>query len=410
MAGWTTRMRTRLDLWAQVLWQYRVTATGVCLAAFSAATALTQVPKAISVVAALAGAAVAILEVRAQHGRGRAVVFQPRKGDEYAELAQAEDGRGRILRTTGNVGIVLAEESRRLRQDGPAAEVEQGGFVLRDELAKWALPFLTRQLRTATLHNGKVVGLASDLPVGGSGVDTVRLRRVSYHEFVSTNLLAGNDVRELGFGGRLDGRRLFIDRNGRLRSLADSWLANTIGVSTLAITIDGKLLLPFHTKENVGSPELYPPSGSGALEQQDLPSNGRGILRDIIVHGAVRELREECRVATTEVQESEVLGYARWFTRGAIPEFAAVTLISARGNEIEARKISRPERPYIAMITSVRLAPVDTWDPAEPLAMLAPDVGEKASWPLAFALSCLAEAMADPAFRLGAEIRRRLAS
>ncbi|MEV6489147.1 hypothetical protein AB0M20_11040 [Actinoplanes sp. NPDC051633] len=402
-------MRTTLDVGRQMAWQYRVTATGVILAGFSVATALTQVPKLISALAAATGATVAFFEVRTVHKRTKALVFQPRSGDDYADLVQSEGGRGRMLRTSGNVGVALIDESRRLRQGSLKAEVDQGDFVLRDELAKWALPFLARQMRRSTLHNGSVVGLASDLPTAG-GVDVVRLKRVTYYDFVCTNILSGYDVREVGFGARMYGRNLFVNRKGRLRAFADSWLANTIGVSTLAITSDGKLLLPFQTKHNVGSPELYPPSGSGALEQQDLPPSGRGQLRDVIVHGAVRELREECGVLTTEVQDSEVLGHARWFTRGAMPEFAAVTLLSAASEEVEARKVSRGERPYIEMVSSVRFTPMDQWDPDAPFTMIPHDIGVKASWPLAFALSCLADVMADQTFRLRTEITQRLAS
>jgi hypothetical protein len=413
VTGWATRMRTALDLWRQLLWQYRVTVTGVFLAIFSAVTVLTRLPTSINVSLAIVGVLVGLLEVWAIRRRFGEVVFQPRKGDDYADLAQRYEGQGRILRTSDNVGLVLTEASKRLRQDHPTqsnleARVDQRDFVLRDELAGWALPFLMREMRRSTMHNGSVVGLATDLPADHGSDNEVLLRRVGYYDFVSTNILAGNDVWKLGGGARLNGRRLFVDRNGRLRDFTDSWLANTIGVSTLAITEDGKLLLPFHTKQNVGNPEQFPPSGSGALEQQDLPPNGKGKLSDIIIHGAERELCEECALLPAEIHNSAMLGHARWFTRGAMPEFAAVTLVAARSGDIETRKVRRSERSYIKMVTSTSFTPRQSWDPLEPLKMIPPEFGGKASWPLAFALSCLAEAMTDPSFPLGEEIRRLL--
>ncbi|HEX6498778.1 MAG TPA: hypothetical protein VF054_07055 [Micromonosporaceae bacterium] len=409
MAGSLKRIRTRLDIWRQVVWQYRVTATGTLLAAFSVATALTKLPQPVNVVGAVVGGAVALLEIRELRGRARAVVFQPRVGDTYADIEQSEHDRGHVIRTSGNVGIVLVSESQRLRRRSPAAYLDERDYTLPDELTPWSLPFLLRQMRTSTLHNGRVVGLASDLPPTGATWDTVKLRRVTYFDFVCTNVLAGYDVHEVGLGRRLKGRELFINRHGRLRNFADSSLANVIGVSTLALTCDGKLVLPFQTEQNVGSPDLYPPSGSGALEQQDLPSAGSGLLRDIVIRGATREMCEECNIDRSEVQETQILGHARWLSRGGMPEFCAVTLLSVRSEDIESRVVVRAERPYIKMVATAYLAPVEQWNPEEPLAILPSEIAAKASWPLAFCLSCLAEAMRDRRFRLREEIGRRVA-
>jgi hypothetical protein len=228
-----------------------------------------------------------------------------------------------------------------------------------------------------------------------------------YFDFVCSNLLAQNDVYDAGRNlPVLAGRRLITDRHGHLRPFAESRLANTVGISTLAFTLDGKLVLVKQTKENVGSPKLVAPSGSGALEPKDFTTDHeRPQLRDVLLNGAERELGEECNIKPADISFSCLTGHARWVSRGAMPEFCAVTLLNVTSEELRSRPVGRPERAFVLRVVTERLSPPDTWNADMPLDMLPENYKAISSWPLAFALSCLADRMLDHTWTMGKQLR-----
>jgi hypothetical protein len=220
-------------------------------------------------------------------------------------------------------------------------------------------------------------------------------------------ILTSNDVYDDEDNLVFSGRRLFVDRYNRLRSLRDSWLVNLIGISTLALTSDGKLVYTRQTKRSVGSPGLLAPSGSGALEQRDLLAGSAQLLHELIIRGVERELREETNLTAGEVERSELVGFGRWISRGAMPEFAAVTLLDTSSHKLDGRKVIRTEREYVAEIRTLRLNP--GWDPEHPLDALPEHLRQRASFPLALALSALGDVLRDePDSALSQQVRQRL--
>lgn len=398
-----------MTIWHRRLWRYRLTTAGALLAALGASTALDNPPVVVSIVAATAGALVAALEIRANRQRARVVRFQAREGDTYRDIAEQAAHLGRLLESGRQTGIVMATESIRLRQQPVPVDPVITDYVLHQDLKSWSFDFLARHARRSVMHNAAVLGLGSDLP--GEHEDCgVTLRRAQYFDFFCSNVLAPYDVHEAGRRSlALRGRDLIVDRRGRLRNLKSSRLANVIGVSTLAFTTDGRLLVVAQTKDNVGSPGLLAPSGSGALEPQDVPPpSAAPTLQEIIRNGAERELQEECNVEPAEIEDTDLLGYGRWLSRGATPEFCAITLLNVSGDRVLGRSVRRAERPYVGEVMLVDLAPILTWDPQEPAKMLPPDLRYAASWPLTFSLSCLAERMCTDSWPLGTEVAARL--
>ncbi|MEU0549988.1 hypothetical protein [Micromonospora sp. NPDC005979] len=215
-----------------------------------------------------------------------------------------------------------------------------------------------------------------------------------------SNLLAPYDVYEAGRDTRpMRGRDLILDHRGRLRRFADSRLANVVGISTLAFTLDGRLLLVAQTRDNVGSPGLIAPSGSGSLEPGDAAATVTApSLQEVIVAGALRELREECHLEPHEIAESVVLGFGRWISRGGVPEFCTVTLLKVTAEEVLRRAVLWRERPYVGEVLAVPVPTTTQWDPDDPLALLPAENRHSASWPLAFGLSCLTDCMTDEAW------------
>ncbi len=384
-------------VWRRSLWRYRLTAAGVLLAISGAATSLSTPPKAFSATAAAVGLVVAASEIRANRRRAANLEFQARESDDYRDVLRNIPDEVRTVRTAAEVGIVLTRQTAHMLKNDIKAELTTGDFTLSPGLKRYSFDFLARRARKGAMHNDPVLGLASDLPSSFS-TGPVRFRRAMYFDFVCSNLLAQNDIYDASHNiPVLAGRQLITDRHGRLRPFAESRLANTVGISTLAFTRDGKLVLVRQTADNVGSPGLFAPSGSGALEPKDMVFDltDLPLLRDVILNGAERELQEECNIGPGDIVSSDLTGHARWISRGAMPEFCAVTLLNIASDELLAQPVRRPERPFVKRVETVWLSAPDVWDMDAPLDMLPQKVRSHSSWPLALALSCLAERLRE---------------
>ncbi|MGY3516394.1 hypothetical protein ACVMYR_08785 [Micromonospora sp. PTRAS2] len=409
MLGIARKVLTTMSIWRRSLWRYRVTTAGIALTSFGAATAIHNPPVAVSVLAATAGCFVSVLEIRANRRRARLVRFQSRDGDDYSDLSSQLSSLGTIVKSAHDVGVVMAKECARLRDQPVRAELETSPYRLPRELRIWSFDFLARRARVAAMYNGDIIGLASDVPSGDQEV-AVKLRPGRYFDFFCSNLLAPFDV--WGTGRKLPllrGRELILDQGGKLLTFRRSRLANTVGVSSLAFTADGQLILVAQAKDNVGSPGRIAPSGSGALEPRDVPQDGTGLtLGDIVRRGAERELREECHISEQDIEVSAIVGHGRWVSRGAMPEFCVVTLLQLTSDEVLDRAVRLVERPYVTEVLAVDLAPITRWNPKKPLAMLPQEIRGSASWPLALGLACMAQSILDQSWPLGQELTQRL--
>ena len=108
---------------------------------------------------------------------------------------------------------------------------------------------------------------------------------------------------------------LLTNANGQLRTLAESTLADCVGISTIAFTADGQLVLTRQTSRNIASALLLAPSGSGSLDPRDLGPAVTGpgsrpaeILQEIVRRGMERELREETGIRQDEIRHTASMG------------------------------------------------------------------------------------------------------
>jgi hypothetical protein len=409
MPGLSYKARTTLTVWRLGLWRYRLTVVGVLSAIWGAATSLSDVPTPLNAGAGMLGLLLAAFEIRANRLSSAELEIDERRADQYDDLIGQLPPHDRVIRTATDVGVLLGRETDRLLTDAPEAKMAPEDFELHRDLKRYSYEFLARRARKGAMHNDPILGLASDIPVG-TMAGPVLFQRAMYFDFVCSNLLAQNDVHDsVHQSPLLSGRRLFIDRRNRLRSFTDSRLANTVGVSTLAITTDGQLLLIKQTSDTVGSPGLYAPSGSGALEPKDLvDGDATPTVCEVVLKGAERELREECNLGPDCVISSDVIGHARWISRGAMPEFAAVTLLNVTADEVTSRGIRRSERAFVHRVHPVRLSDPGTWNPGHPLDMLPAEDRTHSSWPLALALSCLADRITDQAWVMRKDLLKAL--
>jgi hypothetical protein len=204
--------------------------------------------------------------------------------------------------------------------------------------------------------DGLNVRLCSDLdPDGGSAV----LQPARYFDTMASNYLAGRQW----WSTRLrrvvaDVSRNIMTTSGHLIPLSHSDLANQIGVSTIALTQDGWMLLVHQGPAARSSPGLVAPSGSGSLEPQDV--KGRERLAEAVAAGMERELREELGLGSGPMRqiriETEVRGFGRWLEKGAKPEFFGVSRIHARLRDLDLQ-IDLSERQFVTQ--HVKVSPID---------------------------------------------------
>lgn len=406
MRGSARRATTAANIASRVAWNHRVTALGLALALYGLASVATDLPTPLDLSMAIIGAGATWGELSRIRTETQRLAFVDRSGDTYEDVEVPADSL-RINSSSGT-GFYYGPKSATLRTRRVEALLLADDFRIHPSLEEFSLTFLTRQ-RGSTFFNGQVVGLASfELGDDASG-DDVRLRSCAYFDFLATNVMAKHDVEDPR-GTVLEGRRLFFDRHGRLRSFAKSRLSNTVGISTLAFSADGKLILVQQTQKNVGSPGLRAPSGSGALERQDafrVPDRTVSLSR-VLLHGMERELREECNLQESEIETSALTGFGRWLSRGAMPEFSGVTLLSVEGDDITRRGTRRSEREYVHGIRAIRMLDMADWNPNSPLSMLPDSERDTVSFPLALALMSLQQALQDPSWALRPELAKRL--
>ena len=200
-----------------------------------------------------------------------------------------------------------------------------------------ALARSQRSRTAAPPFDGLNIGLCDDPdPAGGA----VQLQPVRYFDMMASNYLAGHQWRSRRLGRVVaDISRHLIADDGRLIPLNATELGNQVGVSTVALTSDGWMVLVHQGVASRSSAGLVAPSGSGSLEPVDI--DGRDRLPDVIAAGMERELREELGLISAAMRdvriETTVLGYGRWLEKGAKPEFYGVSRIHAAMRDLDVR-------------------------------------------------------------------------
>jgi hypothetical protein len=224
-------------------------------------------------------------------------------------------------------------------------KVRDGLWRLRG-LGEELLPFaLYRASPRGLVFDADKLRLATDLVlINGQLPKSVEVQKTRYFSGLATN-----DVSFLEINSRpvsdlfsplklvYDGFSLFLNQVGALRTLAPlagSRCSNHLGVSTMAITRDGVVLITGQSSRNIQSRRLLAPSGSGSVDWRDL--GRRDDLLAVIRHAAERELTEECGFkAGRYPMKTAVVGFARLIHRGGKPEFFCLTVIDENAGDLE---------------------------------------------------------------------------
>lgn len=219
---------------------------------------------------------------------------------------------------------------------------DEGTFVLSEEI-KDMVPFsLEREFKKdKVIYNSNLIRLSDDIFL--SEEKPIRVQKATYFQSISTNGIIDLVIKDMTILGnqRFDGKKLLFSDNGNeLISLSESYCANILGGSTLAITKDNYLILQIQAKKSHINKNNLSPSGSGSTDYQDLKIiNKRGnkkiYFQDLAIITMERELCEECNIEKYKKHlYSKVIGYSRLLERGGKPDFFGITYIDINSSEI----------------------------------------------------------------------------
>ncbi len=128
--------------------------------------------------------------------------------------------------------------------------------------------------------------------------------------------------------------------SNRKVKLPYEYFSNEIGVSTVAITLDGYLFLQLQGTHADASAGLVVPSGSGSADWKDYTRNRKitSNLEEIISYSTKRELAEETgsqnRNPDKIVCKNKVIGFFRWLDLGGKPEFVSLSILNKNRDDI----------------------------------------------------------------------------
>jgi hypothetical protein len=352
------RVRARVDRVRYSIgheWPVLLSAVGVLIGV------VTVLPSAVgvvlSVVALVLGVVTLVRDVRgfrrrwARHDFARVVAPFP-TSELPPPAAYPEDASYLAVPNRG-VGLVSDDIDRALTEGDMRFTVAEQPYRLPQRLRATAPYVLPRSTRHQVVFNGLVVGMRGDpLPPETVSVGALTLHRASFFDALCSNEICRYLITDRETGAEFDPRReLLADAGGRLRTLAESELSELVGVSTIAVTSDGVLVLVRQSSRNIASEDLLAPSGSGSLEPRDL--DGATSLQDAMRRGMERELREESGIPAEHIVATRVVGFARWMERGAKPEFFGLTTLSVAASELRLGKVTGDERLYSANVQQV---------------------------------------------------------
>ncbi|NUS74221.1 MAG: hypothetical protein HOQ05_12560 [Corynebacteriales bacterium] len=356
------RIRARRDYWNFVVkyeWPILLTIMGVVLGVVTILPSAAAL--ALSVLALALGITSLMLEYRNLRDRWSSFTFSP-----VSELFPVHETPSPpsytepVRHSFPNRATAITDNAidRHLRQAAVPALVEDEPYELSASLRATAPQVLGETAQGGVIFNGPVLGLADDpLPTAAAAGRPVRLHKARFFDGQCSNELCRMTIAHRKTGEVLDLRQqVLLDSAGQLAPLAETDLANIVGVSTIAITADQHVVLIEQTAKNSASAALLAPSGSGSLEPVDLSTlSPTWTLQQLLINGMQRELVEECGIKSREIIDTQVVGYGRWLERGAKPEFFGVTRLAIAAEQLNARRVSSAEELYTGGVLSVML-------------------------------------------------------
>lgn len=281
-------------------------------------------------------------------------VDQPIERPWNITLRQDYIDSGYIVRDFGTEGrLGCASYSPKVNQ--AISKLASMPYVL--DKKPWTLRGIGKELLPFALYRASTKGIVFDadkirlntdiLLQDGRLPASLTLNKTTYFNGLSTNDQSFRKVyrrRESDLKSHLtpiyDGISLFLEAIGEgaqltaLTSLSGSRCSNHLGVSTMAITNDGVVIITGQSSRNLQSRRLLAPSGSGSMDWRDLGKDSDLLVA--IKRAAERELAEECGIKPSmNLMSTSVIGFARMVHRGGKPDFFCITKINLNSGDLE---------------------------------------------------------------------------
>lgn len=186
------------------------------------------------------------------------------------------------------------------------------------------LPFLNgkwHQMRHGSFYNERKLCMASEF-TESKGAYNVLVCRGNYYNSYLTNFIYAKKL------SHQSGWKILPPVNSSnypIGRLEDSFMSNHIGISTLALTADGYVILLCHNNKALTATDQLTPSGSGSVDFRDLRADAD--FRATLLAAAERELCEETNIAAVRIEKTSITGFYRDLGRGGKPEFCCVTYL-----------------------------------------------------------------------------------
>ncbi|WP_146060447.1 hypothetical protein [Amycolatopsis sp. CA-128772] len=375
--------------------EFRWTVLGVLVVTVGIVSMVVAIPYPVLLLEAAFSIVLLLLEIRKNRREARRTRFLPRPMDRYVDVVEslATDDNFRVLDTGSDIFVHDRGTSERMRSPEQFARLSSRPYLVPRQLQPQARRFLKFILANHPgRFKGPCVGWNTDFSDSSWSTGDIDVVAGDHFRFIQSDELAMWDVAQEDRTLPAFGRALFIRRDGSLRNFRDSWLFNLIGASTVAVTVDGRLVGVEQSAANMASPNLLAPSGSGSAEPKDFGGVHRLALSRLAINVATRELSEETGIGPEEMAMSYFLGYGRWLNKAARGELLCVTFLNIDSHAVNQKRIRRSERTYTTRSMSIRFSQrPHEWRPDRPADMLPAEYRTRMSMPLGAALSLLAE-------------------
>lgn len=230
---------------------------------------------------------------------------------------------------------VSKDESSRIKM-----KINKNKYRIPKEVIKYAPLALKNKINTdAYLFNDRIVGQLSEIATINDNfqmkLNDIYINKVTYFDTLLSNELAYNkiiDFKEVE--SKFEGKKILVNENNELLNYNKSYLANHIGVNTLAISNDNYLIISTQGRKSDVSPGKYVNTGSGSLTYRDVIKNKNKSFKDIIIYGAERELKEECGLPNDTKIVTTVIGMIKVLKYSGKPDYFAVSKIDLTSSQI----------------------------------------------------------------------------
>lgn len=208
------------------------------------------------------------------------------------------------------------------------ADKEKRTFKYIENYRNILLPFLNGKWhemknKNGSFYNEQKLCMASEFGESGNSL-YVKVCRGCYYNSYLTNVIYTKKLSHQSGWGMMPPANI---SNYPIHRLEKSIMSDHIGISTLAVTTDGYVIILHQNNKALTSADRLTPSGSGSVDFRDFRAGAD--FRETLKAAAERELCEETALPPCRIGHTEVIGFYRDLGRGGKPEFCCLTRLNA---------------------------------------------------------------------------------